>query len=335
MLPTISIVVPCYNEQETIGSLLGAILGQTYPRQRLEIVIADGLSQDRTRDVIADFSQGHPDLALRVVSNPARTIPSSLNLAIRASQGDFIIRLDAHSIPFPDYVERCVQAIQDGKGGNVGGLWMIRPGAQDWLAKGIAAAAGHLMGAGDASYRIGGDARSVDTVPFGAFRRSLFDEIGGFDETLLTNEDYDFNSRIRRHGDVIWFDPKIRSIYIARARLADLARQYWRYGFWKARMLLRDPGSLRWRQAVPPLFLLAIGATCISTLLWHPAIVWLQGELAIYVLALAVAGLDIGVRGRHALLVPASMLALATMHTAWGGGFIWSLAAVGRVESNG
>jgi hypothetical protein len=256
-------------------------------------------------------------------------------LAIRESRGDLIIRLDAHSIPFPDYVERCVQALQDGKGSNVGGLWLIRPGQEGWIARGIAAAAGHRMGAGDARYRVGGNAREVDTVPFGAFRRALFDSIGGFDETLLTNEDYDFNARVRRNGQVIWFDPQIRSTYVARSSPSQLARQYWRYGFWKARMLARYPGTLRCRQALPPLLVLSLGALAVSALLWRPAQVILQSELALYLLALAAAGIDIGLRRREWLLVPASMLALATMHLAWGSGFLWSTVVPRRTQSDG
>src|SRR5512135_1332672 len=129
MPPLISIIVPCYNEQETIGSLLGAILAQSYPRQHMEVVIADGRSQDHTRDVISDFREAHPDLALRVVDNPQRTIPSGLNLAISEARGEIIVRLDAHSVPFPEYVEKCVAGIEQGKGSSVGGIWNIQPGA--------------------------------------------------------------------------------------------------------------------------------------------------------------------------------------------------------------
>ena len=116
MPPTVSIIVPCYNEEGTIGSLLEAILAQTFPRQEMEVVIADGLSRDRTAEVISDFGKAHPDLALRLVENARRTIPSSLNLAIREARGEFLIRLDAHSIPIPEYVERCVAGLTDREG---------------------------------------------------------------------------------------------------------------------------------------------------------------------------------------------------------------------------
>jgi glycosyltransferase involved in cell wall biosynthesis len=325
MVPFVSIIVPCYNEQATIRSLLDAILAQTYPRAQMEVVIADAHSQDKTRERITAFAAEHPDFSLRVLDNPRRTIPSGLNLAIAAARGEILIRLDAHSMPIPEYVERCVQALEAGKGANVGGAWMIRAGGSGWIPESIAAAAAHPLGVGDAKYRIQAGAGAVDTVPFGAFRRELIERIGGFDETLLTNEDYEFNARLRRSGGRVWFDPEIRSTYIARASLAELARQYWRYGFWKFRMLRRYPETIRWRQALPPLFmasLIVLGLLCF----WFP-FAWLVlfFEIIFYLVALTAAGIHTALRQRRPLLAPGLILAIATMHVAWGSGFLWSL----------
>jgi len=325
MQPTVSVIVPCYNEQATIGALLGAIHEQTYPQDRLEVVIADGISDDGTRVAIERFSQTHPALQIRLVDNHARTIPSGLNHAIREAQGEILVRLDAHSIPIPEYVERCVRALQSGKGANVGGVWSIRPGGAGWMARGIAAAAAHPLGAGDALYRLGGVARAVDTVPFGAFRRALLGEVGAFDEDLLANEDYEFNVRIRRHGGVVWLDPQIRSTYVARSTPAELARQYWRYGFWKYRMLLRYPGSIRWRQALPPLMVLGLLLMAAAAPFWRPAAAGFLAATVIYLVTLLAAGVHLGWRGRDARLLPSAMLALATMHFAWGTGFLSSM----------
>jgi glycosyltransferase involved in cell wall biosynthesis len=327
MPPSVSIIVPCYNEQETIGALLGSISRQTYPRADIEVLIADGMSDDKTREVIAAFSETHPDLAVRIVDNVRRTIPSSLNLAIGAARGEFLIRLDAHSIPIPQYVERCVEAIEQGKGSNVGGAWIIEPAGTGWMAAGIAAAAAHPLGAGDARYRLDSRAGEVDTVPFGAFRRSLIEKIGGFDESLLTNEDYEFNTRIRQSGGVVWLDPEIQSTYFARATLGELARQYLRYGFWKCKMLFRYPRSLRWRQALPPMFVLSVLALALTSAIWPPARPVLAVELILYLAAVMAAGLSMAVRRRRAVLMPGSVLALITMHWAWGAGFLWSALA--------
>lgn len=324
MSPRVSIIIPCYNEQATIRQLLEAIYQQTYPRAETEVVIADGLSEDGTRDEIVVFQRKHPDMVVRIVENKARSIPSAINCAIQAARGEIVIRMDAHSRPYPNYVERSVNALESNKGENVGGVWEIKPGDESWIARSIAVAAGHPLGVGDAGYRIGAQASAVDTVPFGAFRRSLIDKIGLFDETLLSNEDYEFNARIRNSGGRIWLDPEIVTVYYARSTLRELAHQYWRYGYWKFRMLHRYPDTLRWRQGLPPLFVASlVGLTLFA---WWPISRWtLIFEVAIYGTVLLLAGLLSALRQRKIYLLIGLPLSIATMHLAWGGGFLWSM----------
>ncbi len=324
MRPAVSVIVPCYNEEATIKQLLDALLHQGYPRQQMEVVVADGFSQDKTRDLIAAFQQTHPDIPVSVKDNPSCTIPAALNVAAAAACGDILVRLDAHCVPAPDYVECCVDAIEAGKGSVVGGVWTIQPGGEGYIAEGIARAAAHPLGVGDAMYRLAATAGPVDTVPFGAFRRSLFQQIGGFNERLLTNEDYEFYTRVREAGGVIWLEPAIRSTYIARATLPALARQYWRYGYWKLKMLQAHPRSLRWRQALPPLFVLSLIALGLISIVLPLAGPVLLAEVALYALALAAAGLHAAVRQSRPLLLPGLVLAIATMHFSWGSGFLWS-----------
>jgi succinoglycan biosynthesis protein ExoA len=188
VIPIVSIVVPCYNEQSTIRLLLDALYAQTYPCSELEVIIADGRSTDRTREQIAAFQVEHPDLKVRVVDNRKRTIPAGLNCAIAAAQGRFIVRLDAHSAPDPDYVARCVADLLQGRGDVVGGFWEIQPRGKSWQARSIVVAAAHPLGVGDVRYRLGGHSQLVDTVPFGAFLRALVERVGPFDETLLTTK---------------------------------------------------------------------------------------------------------------------------------------------------
>jgi succinoglycan biosynthesis protein ExoA len=322
--PVISIIVPCYNEQDTIQLLLQAIYDQDYPRQEMEVVIADGLSTDNTRQEIAHFQQTHPDLIVRVVENPKRIIPAGLNQATMAARGDILIRLDAHSKPYPDYIQRCMQALQTNLGDNVGGLWEIEAGGDKWQARSIAAAAAHPMGVGDARYRLGGQPQEVDTVPFGAFHRSLIEQIGSFDESLLTNEDYEFNTRLRRSGGKVWFDPKIRSKYYARRSLAELSRQYWRYGYWKARMLKRYPDTFRWRQ-LAGVFVISFPLLAIFGI-WFWWARWILGlEIVLYLVAILLAGIQLAIGKRDAALVYGVPLAIATMHFSWGTAFIWSM----------
>lgn len=330
-MPTVSVIIPCYNEQDTIGATLEAVYLQTYPRAEMEVVISDAMSEDRTREVIRAFQRSHPDLPVQVVDNAQRVIPSALNRAIEAANGEIIIRMDAHSKPYPDYVENCVRALDEGHGANVGGVWEIRPGASTWTAEGIAAAASHPLGAGDAAYRLKPEAGEVDTVPFGAFRKSLVAEIGKFDETLLTNEDYEFNVRVRQAGKKVWLDPRIRSVYFSRPTLSALARQYWRYGFWKWRMLRRYPGTLRWRQAIPPVFVASIIVLLLLSF-WLPARVLFFAEVLMYVVVLFAVGIQQAARRGRPALALGFPLAVGTIHFSWGGGFLWSMTRPGEAK---
>jgi succinoglycan biosynthesis protein ExoA len=324
-MPSVTIIVPCYNEQTTIRMLLEALYEQTYPRNEMEVVIADGQSTDHTRQAIAEFQTTCPDLLIRVIENPLRKIPAGLNRAIAAGTGCVFIRLDGHSIPEPDYVANCVRSLERGLGENVGGIWKIQPGGSGWLARSIAAAAAHPLAVGDARYRYTSRAQAVDTVPFGAFRRELVERIGIFDESLPTNEDYEFNVRVRQSGGQVWLDPAIRSTYFARETLGALARQYWRYGYWKARMLLRYPRTLRWRQALPPLFVLSLPMLCLASI-WLPvARLLLAGEAALYPAALILASIQISIRKRDLPLLFGVPLAIGIMHLCWGTAFLWSL----------
>ena len=322
--PAVSIIVPCYNEEKTIHLLLEAIQRQTYPIDRMEVIISDAFSTDRTREKIAAYQLAHPELAVRVVDNVKRTIPAGVNSAAEAARGTILVRLDAHSEPNPEYVATSVALLVSGKADNVGGVWQIQPGEDTCIARAIALAAAHPLGVGDAKYRVSTAAQYVDTVPFGAFMREKFFAIGAFDETLLANEDYEFNARLQQRGGRIWMDPRIISKYYARPNLRKLAQQYWRYGFWKVKMLQRFPTTLRLRQAIPPLFIASLVITGVFSIIMPFARIIIVGELVLYFFALAVAGFLclIKKRGLPCLLMPAAIM---VMHISWGSGFIYSL----------
>ena len=325
MSPKVSIIVPCYNEQSTIFSMLKAFHVQTFPRAEMEVVIADGMSTDGTRAAISAFQRDFPDLDVRVVDNEKRFIPAGVNRAIEASRGEIIVRFDGHSQPYPDYVANCIAAHLAGRGDNVGGVWEIHPGADTWIAESIAAAAAHPLGVGDALYRHARYAAEVDTVPFGSFRRALLEQVGYFDESLLTNEDYEFNARIRKHGGKIWLDPSIRSVYFARSTLVELIRQYWRYGFWKWQMLRRYPDTLRWRQALPPLFVVSLIGLAIISIFTPLGRLLLLAELLLYFSILILAGILVAIRRRKAYFVLGLPISIFAMHVSWGSGFLWSM----------
>ena len=322
MPPSVSVIIPCRNEEKTIHLVLDAIHAQTYPRELQQVVIADGFSEDRTREQIESFKTSHPDLDVMVVNNPKRIIPAGLNAAILASSGDLIVRMDAHSIPNPDYVALCVDALERNVAQNVGGVWDIQPGSNSWIASSIAAAAGNPLAVGDARYRFTDKAAYVDTVPYGSYKRELFNQIGLFDETLLANEDYELNTRIIQSGGKIWLDPKIRCVYFARSSLRTLSKQYYGYGYWKFQMLKRYPETLRWRQALPPAFILGLFLFLLAGIFWKPALILFAIALGLYLLVLLGVGIHMASKKSDILMIIGIPLAIITMHFSWGAGFI-------------
>jgi glycosyltransferase involved in cell wall biosynthesis len=335
MMPQATIIIPCYNEAGTIEGLLDAIRRQSFPAGKMQVVVMDGGSTDGTREQLKKYAEDHPDLRLDVVDNPSRTIPSALNLGIRVAEAETIIRLDAHSVPYPDYVQRCLDSLDRTGAANVGGVWDIQPGGEGWIARSIAAAASHRLGAGDARYRTDGEPGWVETVPFGAYRAEWLQRVGPYNENLLTNEDYELNARLLKAGGKIWFDPTIRSIYYARSSLKELARQYLRYGYWKARMLHRYPDTLKWRQALPPLFVLGTFVLLGLSAFWPVGWSLLTVQWGGYGLALLAAGLREAARRHDAALALGFPLSVGVMHVCWGSAFLLGLVVPGSGEERG
>ena len=321
----VSVIIPCYNEEQTIQLLLNALLKQTYPLSEMEVIFSDGMSEDKTREKIEEFQQVHPELKIRIVDNLKRNIPSGLNRAIESAKGDFLVRLDAHSMPDHNLVLKSVEGLKSGKADNVGGVWEIRSSRDHWVSNSIAAAASHKLGVGDAKYRYTDKPEYVDTVPFGAFKKQTFEIFGKYDENLLTNEDYELNARIRKGGGKIWLDPQIRSVYFARETFRLLAKQYWRYGYWKFRMLREYPQTLRWRQALPPLFVAGLVFLLVTSVFIKPALYLLLSGLIFYFFILAVSSMPVIFDKKDIRYLLGLPIAIFIMHVCWGSGFLWSM----------
>jgi succinoglycan biosynthesis protein ExoA len=329
---SVSVIIPCYNEQRFIGKALENLANQ-YPSEDYEIVVVDGMSDDHTREVLEEFQQSHPELSIRLVDNPARQIPHALNLGIAAARGEIIALIDAHAAPSAGYISRCVELLEEGKAAVVGMPCRIQPGADTVMARAIAIAVSHPFGIGDAKYRLSvitdrGEATQefVDTVAFACFRKSLWSELEGFDEKLLTNEDYDFNYRVRLKGDKVLLDRSQRCDYFARTTLRNLAAQYLRYGVWKARMIRRRPRSLKLRQIVAPAFVSSI--VLLSVLGFWRSIGWkmLAVECAAYLtLALWFAYQSARKRNEDLLVMTMMPLTFLAIHLSWGTSFLWGL----------
>jgi glycosyltransferase involved in cell wall biosynthesis len=328
----VSIIIPCFNEENTIEKLLEAIRLQSVPLDSLEVIIADGLSTDKTRQKIADFIEMNPGLKIAIIDNEKKVIPAGLNKAIKTAKGEIILRMDAHAYPAPDYVEKSVAALTAGLGDNVGGVIDICPSRDHWIARSISVATAHPRGVGDAKYRWTTKAGLTDTVAFGCFFKTTVEKAGYYNEILTANEDYEFNARLRNMGLKIWVDPAIRAVYFSRPDLKSLAKQYYSYGFWKVRMLRMYPNTIRWRQALPPLFVFGLLMLLLLSIIWFPAFWIFAIAFLLYLLILGTGALKPAIKQKDPALVIGIPLAIMTMHFSWGTGFWMSLLKPGIKE---
>ena len=329
--PTVSVFVPCFNEERNMVRLLDSLANQTFPVAEMEILIVDGLSTDRTRAIIKKYMTRTPLPMIRILDNPDRFIPHALNIGVKNAQGDFLVRMDAHSIPAKDYVARCVEFLKNNPNAGVGGRIETDTNVSDtsYIAKSISVAASNPLGSGGASYRSGGKAGSVDTVPFCAFTQETFAKVGKYDETLLANEDYEWNTRLRESGGTVWFDPEISSVYFARETLGALSRQYLNYGFWKFKMLKRYPKTLRLRQFLPVALLtfliLASFLTIVGIVMENPWLRWAAPVAFISYAGLVAVGVAATISNKKWFLLPGVALAIMVMHLSWASGFFGSI----------
>jgi glycosyltransferase involved in cell wall biosynthesis len=332
-LPMVSVVVPCRNEGAFIEPCLRSILDNDYPASRRDIVVVDGMSDDGTRERVASLATAHA--GLRMVDNPARVTPAALNLGIAETRGEIVIRMDAH-VRYPrDYIRRLVEAQQVSGADNVGCALRTLPGGPGALAEAIAVAMGHPFGVGNARFRTGvREPTWVDTVPFGCFRRSLFDRIGPFDPDLVRNQDDELNGRIVRAGGRILLLPDLVVDYFARGSLGKLGRMYYQYGYYKP-LVVRKLGAVpTLRQLVPAALVLALtGAALVALVAPRPGGMALAVVASAYLTGVLAATALTWLRLRRpaAMLLP---LVFPVLHGSYGWGYLrglWPALRTGSV----
>lgn len=308
----VSVILPARNAADTIGQTLENILAQRY-RGDVEFIVADGSDDDVMAHLIR---QEAPQV--KVIPNPNQTISSGLNLAWRFSSGDIIIRCDAHTILPPCYLENVVKALDETGAGCVGG--MAIPVGRTRFGRAVALVVGSPLGSGDSRYKIGGRSGPADTVYLGAYRRETLEQLGGFDEELAVNEDYELNWRIRERGDTVWFCSDLKSEYRPRSTAWAWVKQCFTYGRWKSAMLAKHPRSLRPRQLAAPalvagMFLsgIALSAGFAGLALVVPAL---------YLILVLVGTGWVIARERPGATIVLFPVALVLMHFSWGLGFL-------------
>ena len=320
-LPMVTVVLPVRNEAAFIERSVRSVLAQDYPGALLEVIVADGDSDDDTAGRIARLAESHPNLSL--IRNPGRIVATGLNSAVARARGDVIVRVDGHCEIAADYVRRCVEHIRGGADG-VGGS--VQTVGESPIARVIAAAMSSRFGVGDSAFRTVKD-RTVpaDTVPFPAYTRSIIERAGPYDTELVRNQDDEYNYRLRKMGARLLLAADVKSVYYSRTSLGSLWRQYRQYGYWKVRVLQKHPLQMSARQFVPPVFVAAVSGAAIAA----PFSVWgravLGATLAAYAIACAAAVATVTRRERlsHPFALAA---AFAVMHVAYGVGFLSGLA---------
>ena len=321
-LPGVTVIVPCRNESRFIETFIRSLLEQDYPQEKIEIIIADGMSDDGTREIIQSCSAGDP--RIRMVDNPGKIVSTGLNAAILNSNGEIIIRMDCHTDYAPNYISECVKALQLTNADNVGGPWIAS--GSSYLQKAIAAAFQSPFSCGGAgSHQITHEGY-VDTVYLGCWWKETLLKIGLFDESLVRNQDDELNYRINRSGGKIWQSRNIKSWYHPRSSFKALFRQYYQYGYWKVRVIRKygRPASLR--HLVPAAFVLAaLISLCAS--IFSPVMRISLIPVFVPYLIFIFSGSVITAKRTNWRYLPILPVIFATFHFGYGFGFLHGLMA--------
>lgn len=316
----VSVICPIYNEEKYIAQCIDSILAQDYPTEDLEILFVDGMSNDRTREIVAQYAQQYN--YIRLIDNPEKIVPYAMNRGIEASKGDIIIRLDAHAIYPHNYFSELVKGLNQHQADNVGAQCSTLPADSSAKALAIALALSSPLGVGNSMFRIGvKEDIEADTVPFGCFKRKIFDKVGMYDLDLVRNQDDELNARIIQHGGKIVLLAGITINYYARDTFSKLYRMYYQYGLYKplVNKKLGSPATIR--QLIPPLFVVGIVLGLLLSICLPYLWIAYTAVLGLYLLAGLLQGAQ---QARHHKKVALLLLlpwAIFTLHTSYGIGY--------------
>ena len=317
----VSVICPIYNEEKYITQCIESVLAQDYPQEDLEILFVDGMSSDRTREMVEAYTQQYT--FLKIIDNPHRTVPYAMNIGIEAAQGEIIIRLDAHAVYPTNYFSKLIAGLHLHQADNVGAQCRTLPINQTTTAIAIAEALASSFGVGNSMFRIGiTEDTETDTVPFGCFRREVFEKVGLYDTELIRNQDDELNARIINHGGKIVLLAGLEFDYYARDSYAKLYKMYYQYGLYKplVNKKLGAPATLR--QFIPPMFVIGLVLGAILSLC-IPFIGLLYGAvILLYLAAGMLIGLKLSRKHQSAALVLAMPFTFFILHLSYGIGYI-------------
>ncbi|MEW6602740.1 MAG: glycosyltransferase family 2 protein [Nitrospirota bacterium] len=316
----LSIVIPCRNEEKFIGKCLDSIIANEFPKESMEVLVVDGMSDDNTRAVIEKYSDNF--FFIKLLGNPKKVTPAALNLGIKSAQGKYIMILSGHSKIDQYFIKANMDAFQKYSADCIGGILVTLPAEETLVPQAIAIALSHPFGVGNSYFRIGSNkAKYVDTVPFGCYRKEVFNKVGFFDEDLIRNQDDEFNLRLLKNGGKVLIVPDIISYYYARGSLSKLWKMYFQYGLFKPLVSKKVGKIMTWRQIIPALFVSSLVASLTLSLLMSQFIGLFALIMMSYLSANMFFSLSLSVKKgfKYFLVLP---IVFPILHVSYGWGYL-------------
>ncbi|KPJ55305.1 hypothetical protein AMJ47_00290 [Parcubacteria bacterium DG_72] len=325
--PIVSIIIPCFNEGNFIAKCLDSIIAQDYPKDKIEVLVIDGMSEDKTREVVKEYSLKHP--FIKLLENPKKITSSGLNIGIKASSGDIIVRMDAHARYREDYLSKCVEYIKKGEADNVGGITRTVPVFEDLVSKAVALCLNSVFGSGNSYFRTGTDKPMyVDTVFGGCYKKEVFKKIGLFNENMARSQDIELNLRLKKAGGKILLVPEIISYYYPKSSIKDFFWHNVGDGAWAILPLKFTKAPLRIRHYIPLLFVLSLLSIFILSLFIPFFWIVFFSLLVLYFLISVYFSLKISIRERNILLLFVMPMVFSARHLGYGTGSLIGISKI-------
>jgi len=328
-LPFISVIIPCYNEEHFIGPCLDSVLKNDYPKDKMEVLVIDGMSKDKTREILKEYNKEHS--FIKILDNPKKLCPIGLNVGIKNAKGEIIVRLDAHNIYDKEYISKSVKYLHEHNADNVGGIWKMVPRTNDFLGKAITLVLSSPFGAGNARYKTTSEnekPKQVETVPYGCFRKEFLEKVGLFCEFIDYSEDIELNQRIIKAGGKIILAPDIVSYYYTRTSMKDFVRHTLRNGIWITYPLKLRKFLFKWRHLIPFAFVLSLIISFILALVWHIFWILFIFILTAYFFTSIWFSFKIAFREKKIAYLFALPFIFFLFHLLYGGGSIWGIIKI-------